>query len=371
MANSLHIVSLDVPYPADYGGAIDIYYRIKALHSLGLQLTIHVFEYGRGKQAQLEQFGKVIYYKRKTGLLTQFSSTPYIVQSRKNKFLLENLTKDEAPILFEGIHTCGFIDHPLLSSRKKFVRMHNIEHEYYRGLMKNSRFWKKLFFKVEAYKLERFQEKLKFASHIFAIKESDANMLKKINKNTSVLTASIPDFKSEYSNVQRYALFHGNLSVAENEKAALWLIDTLDSVITHDFEFIIAGKNPTQRLKTASKKQHIKLIENPSDKEMDSLVRDAQIHVLFSDVASGVKLKLLACLHSSGFILLNEKMLGNPDFGDYCVVANNAKTFKLHFIGLQNKMLTKAEFDQRQAFLKVNYDNGVNLTSMYEMVVNS
>ena len=27
----LHIVSFNVPWPADYGGVIDVYYRIKAV----------------------------------------------------------------------------------------------------------------------------------------------------------------------------------------------------------------------------------------------------------------------------------------------------------------------------------------------------
>ena len=29
--NHLHIISFDVPYPANYGGVIDVFYRVKAL----------------------------------------------------------------------------------------------------------------------------------------------------------------------------------------------------------------------------------------------------------------------------------------------------------------------------------------------------
>ena len=32
--NLVHIVSFNVPYPADYGGVIDVFYKLKSLHSL-------------------------------------------------------------------------------------------------------------------------------------------------------------------------------------------------------------------------------------------------------------------------------------------------------------------------------------------------
>jgi hypothetical protein len=30
----LHIISFNVPYPTDYGRVIDVFYRLKALHSV-------------------------------------------------------------------------------------------------------------------------------------------------------------------------------------------------------------------------------------------------------------------------------------------------------------------------------------------------
>ena len=125
----LHIVCLDVPFPADYGGAIDMFYRIRALHKLGFELVLHVFEYGRGKQKELEKYGEVNYYPRSRSVLHLLSSRPFIVQSRKNNRLLQNLLKDDAPILFEGIHTTWCLEHEAIQRRITFVRMHNVEHE--------------------------------------------------------------------------------------------------------------------------------------------------------------------------------------------------------------------------------------------------
>ena len=49
----LHIVSFDVPWPANYGGVIDVFYKVKALADLGIRLHLHCFEYGRGEAPEL------------------------------------------------------------------------------------------------------------------------------------------------------------------------------------------------------------------------------------------------------------------------------------------------------------------------------
>ena len=38
MEKHLHIISFDVPYPANYGGVIDVFYKLKALHAEGIKI---------------------------------------------------------------------------------------------------------------------------------------------------------------------------------------------------------------------------------------------------------------------------------------------------------------------------------------------
>ncbi len=65
----LHIVCLDVPYPADYGGVFDLFYKIPALQQQGIQIHLHCFEYGRGKQDEFNKYcTAVVYYERKRDL---------------------------------------------------------------------------------------------------------------------------------------------------------------------------------------------------------------------------------------------------------------------------------------------------------------
>src|SRR5580765_4305487 len=106
----LHIICLDVPYPVDYGGVFDLFYKIKSLSEAGVHIHLHCFEYGRGKQKELENFCKeVYYYARNTGHKGMSMSIPYMVSSRASDALLENLLKDDYPILLEGIQCSYFL----------------------------------------------------------------------------------------------------------------------------------------------------------------------------------------------------------------------------------------------------------------------
>ena len=137
MQTAIQLVAFNIPYPPDYGGVIDIFYKIKALSECGIKIDLHCFEYNRAQAKELEKYcAKVFYYARKKGIRYQISFKPYIVQTRDNKQLLSNLSSCEYPILFEGIHTCFYLDHPALKNHLRLVRTHNIEHEYYRNLCK-------------------------------------------------------------------------------------------------------------------------------------------------------------------------------------------------------------------------------------------
>ena len=101
MTRHLHIVCLDVPWPADYGGAIDMMNRIRLLKQMGVAVHLHYFSYNeRGTPNELNQFCESIHvYERKTGRKGLSASLPYIVASRINENLVANLNKDNHPIL--------------------------------------------------------------------------------------------------------------------------------------------------------------------------------------------------------------------------------------------------------------------------------
>ncbi|HRP33323.1 MAG TPA: mannosyltransferase, partial [Agriterribacter sp.] len=135
MEKQLHIVCLDVPYPPDYGGVFDLYYKLKYLYEAGVIIHLHSFAYGRGRQDALKQYcHSVHYYKRSNGWWNLLSRIPYIVGSRSAPELLSNLTRDDFPVLLEGVHCTFWLYKGRLNGRKVILRLHNVEFEYYHHL---------------------------------------------------------------------------------------------------------------------------------------------------------------------------------------------------------------------------------------------
>ena len=80
MIRAINIISFDVPYPANYGGVIDVFYKLKYFHQNGIKIHLHCFEYGRGEQIELNKYCEsVTYYKRKTGFISFLSSKDFVI----------------------------------------------------------------------------------------------------------------------------------------------------------------------------------------------------------------------------------------------------------------------------------------------------
>lgn len=176
----LHIISFSVPYPPNYGGVIDVYYKLLALHHAGIKTHLHCYEYDRGPAPELEEIcEEVQYYPRKTGLSSAGSLKPYIVQSRQSEVLINNLLKDNHPVLFEGLHSCFFLDDKRLNGRIKIYRESNIEHQYYFNLFKAEyKPGPKMYYLIEALKLRFYEKVLHHADLMLVVSESDTQYLK-------------------------------------------------------------------------------------------------------------------------------------------------------------------------------------------------
>ncbi|MCK4289312.1 MAG: glycosyltransferase family 1 protein, partial [Bacteroidales bacterium] len=186
----IHIVSFDIPYPPNYGGVIDVFYKIKALHQNGIKIHLHCIEYpGRDRTKELNKYCESVnYYRRKTGLSSAFSLKPYIVSSRKSEELITNLLKDDYPIIFEGLHSCFYIDDARLKNRIKIYRESNIEHRYYYNLFKVVKnLYNKFYFIIETIKLRLYQNVLKHADLMLVVSQKDTEYLQHHFKNKKVV----------------------------------------------------------------------------------------------------------------------------------------------------------------------------------------
>ena len=365
----LHVIAFDVPYPANYGGVIDVFYRVKALTEAGVKVHLHCFEYGRGEQEILNRCHEVKYYKRDTSLGKQLSLTPFIVKSRCSEDLVQDLLKDNYPILCEGLHTTAVLLDRRLKNKKIYVRAHNVEHDYYNGLGDTERCgWKRFFYHAEAWKLKRYEPVLKKAAGIFAISQQDAEYFGKRYKNV-VLVPGFNAADSVCSETGRgdYVLYHGNLSVRENEDAAKWLIENVFSEL--DLHCIVSGLNPSDKLKKlADKYSNVTLVANPDDAEMIDLLRQAQVNILVTNQPTGLKLKLLNALYNGRFCLVNSDMVKGTSLDSLCVVADEPEQMIAEIKRLMEEDFTEDDIEERDAQMRQLYDNEANAKKIVSVI---
>jgi len=362
----LHIISFDVPYPANYGGVIDVYYKLKALHAQGIKIHLHCFEYGRAEALSLETIcEKVYYYKRNMDKKLLLSSLPFVVVTRSSEKLMENLLRDKHPVLFEGLHSCFHLNDERLKDRITIVRTHNIEHDYYKNLQKVERsFFKRMYFGMEAKKLERFEKVLEKADHVTAISSGDTEQLSRRYKNVHHITAFHPNESVKINDLKgNFCLYHGNLEVGENNEAALYLVNEVFSKIR--IPLVIAGKGPSaELLNAAANHRHIVIKANINTQEIDELVKNAQINVLPTFQATGIKLKLLAALFNGKYCVVNTPMVLNTGLEGLCSIKDDPKTMKEEIERLFELPFEMEEKRKREAILLENFSNEKNVKKL-------
>ena len=370
MNKHLHIISFDVPYPANYGGIIDVFYKVKALAKLGVKIHLHCFEYGRKEAPELEELcEEVHYYHRKTTRSYLFRRKPFIAVTRTSEQLMERLLKDKHPILFEGLHTCYHLSDERLVDRFKIVRTHNIEHEYYANLAKVEKdFFKKYYFLNEVGKLQRFERTVCNAQLVAAISRPDADYLSARYRNVQHISAFHPNGKVEPNKGRgKFSLYHGNLEVGENNEAALYLLKKVFSKIKTPL--IIAGNKPSSELKElASKMPHVEIRSGLATDEIHALIRDAQINVLPTFQATGIKLKLLAALYMGRYCVVNSYMVENTGLEPLCKVEDSDKRFAQAIEALFEKEFSEEEIAKREEILYQRFCNVVNAEKLVKLI---
>jgi len=364
----LHIVALDVPWPADYGGVVDLFYKLKALHAQGVTIHLHCFTQGRQPQEELNKYcASVNYYPRKKNSASFSWRLPLIVKSRSSDELIHNLQKDNHPVLLEGIHCTYYLQNGELQGRTILLRLHNAEFEYYKQLAKQERnLFKKIYFLNESRLLYTYEKQIAGKVPIVAVSKHDVEVYQQRfgAREISYLPVFIPYTLAVGKEGKGcYCLYHGNLSVNENETAAIWLLEHVFNDL--QIPFVIAGKNPSEKLKQlAHLHQHTCLVANPGEAEMQDMIAKAQVHVLPSFNNTGVKLKLINALSNGRHCLVNSNGVAGSGLEPVCHIANDAASFKQAVAALYQQPFTENEKQQRQGLLLTVYNNEVNAKAL-------
>jgi len=367
----LHIIVFDIPIPVNYGGAIDVYYKIKALYNAGIKIHLHCYEYDRKPAPELNELCESVhYYKREVNKSHLFKIKPYIVATRNSKELLDNLMLNDYPILFEGLHSTYYLPHKSLKNRIKIVRTHNIEHDYYANLARvEKNIFKKYYFLNESVKLKTYEKVLQHANGVAAISKNDYLHFSAKYRNIQVVSAFHPhDNVDIIEGYGTYALYHGSLDVAENHQAAVFLAEKVFNDI--DIPLVIAGNKVSKELKQLeATNKNITLKTNISTDEIYKLVKEAHVNILPTFQATGIKLKLLAALYTGRFCLVNTPMVLNTGLESMCIVEDDPMLIKEALKEIFNTPFSEAHIQMRKKVLNQNgFTNQYNIQKLLALV---
>lgn len=369
---SLHIVCHEIPYPVDYGGMTDLYFKIRSLHAEGIKIKLHCFKHNREEQPELNRYCESVhYYPRRSKLASLSFRLPYIVSCRRSGELLRNLMKDKDPVLLEGIHCTYYLSRNCFSNRKVIVRLHNAEYIYYKHLfLTEKNFFKKSYFNLERRLLKNHEKEIAPKASYVTVSTSDLKLYQQEFQpgNIVYLPAFLPFHDvTVLKGRGTYCLYHGNLSVPENEQAVLWLLHKVFE--KNDIPFVIAGKNPSRLLKKkAEENKNICLIENPVERDMMDLLQKAHIHVLPSLNKTGVKLKLLYALFCGRFVITNQDAVDGSALGSLCTICNSPSEFSKEIKFLMQKDMTDTIIESRKKILQEEYNNEANTKKLMQLI---
>jgi hypothetical protein len=371
--NKLQIVSFDNPYPPNFGGVIDVFYKIKFLHQLKVEIYLHIYTDKRLDISPLEGYCKAIYiYKRNKSYHKFLSRIPFRIKSRTSTQIYDNLEQIEAPIIFEGLQsTSVLLNHKL--KNKVIVRAHNIEHRYYYGLAKStSNAFKKCLFWWEGYKFEHYENILNRVDAVLTLSRFEHNYFE---EKYNVKAYYVPVFHgnetiSDLTEQGNYALYHGDLSTSDNLKSAEFLIKVFAEL---PFSFIIASSALPKSLKVMIDRyeniQFKKLGDTSAD--LDTLIANAHVNVLYSNQATGTKLKVFYALYKGRYCIVNENIVDDSAILSLCEVANT----KTEIINKVNEVMKKPFHltTERKDILRsyVSIKNAENLKVVLNNILNS
>lgn len=365
----IHIISFDNPFPPNYGGVIDVFYKIKSLHALGFEIYLHCFYEDRNQvSTELKAITKNVFlYKKNRNPLFLLSAIPLSVTSRFHKDLIKNIESIEGPILFEGLQTTMIINKTKLVNRKLFLRLHNLESNFYAGMSKNeTSFLKKILYYIESKKYANYQNIISKFNFVFTLAKQEYMVVKTKMDSVSYIPVfhGNEDFK-ELTEFGNYAFYHGDLRLPDNKKAVSFIIDLFQKI--PDYKLIIASSNGKEFVEKQSKKNaNIEFVFIENEAHLSSLLANAHINVMLSFQQSGTKLKTVNSLFKSRFCLINNNMVDDERIVNLCEIANTESEFIQKINQLKTQPFTQNE--ERKKVLSEVYNDLDNAKKLEQIL---
>jgi polysaccharide biosynthesis protein PslH len=357
----------EIPYPADNGGRVDAWRRIKAFAQFGVELQLIAWHKDRPKSEHLieiHKYVKSLYliafdnsFLAMTRRIIDLFTYPLEVTSRivrgkeVDRLFAEVRAFNPDLIWLDYLHGAEVasllaksLDLPLIS------RSHNIEHLYYDRLRSSTTDLKnKLRRTLSVSHLEKYEKtSLKNSTLFYDISIDDLKFWQKHGYTNGRYLPPFIDFSSDNnlltnsdscSQKQLYDLvFLGNLYIDNNVAGITWLIEKVLPIVRAEIpeiKLLIAGSKAVSKIKELCNSEvGVDLKINPASSM--SIYNSGKILVNPVATGSGVSMKSLEMLLAGKPIVSQPQgMAGLPDMlKPYFNIAEDPQSFAQEIIGL-------------------------------------
>lgn len=381
------VVSPDFPFPANHGGKLDIWGRVKVLNELGfrIQLLYTSFEEATVDQIKeaMKYVDKVIYCKRMKLLRVFFSFLPYQIQSRSLLRIIDLKNQYFDFMLLENHYVASVLKNQTVQVGHKILRIQNDERHYYFQLAKSERsLLRKIFFISEALKMGLVDNSIIIDSHnlLFISNEEFQKYGAKYPKLNSEFLP--PPFNTtdlhEFKNVQKKnVLFLGSLFMSNNKEAIEWYVNNVHPLLSFDseYQFVIAGNSKGLTMpwleKILNRYKNIIYFDTPDD--LFPIYRNSMVFVNPMHHGAGVKLKTIEAIKYGLPLVTTTK--GNEGTGlinnEHVLISNDPLKFSENIRSLLNSSeLRKRLVENSQKYLKSHFDQKKILDVFLEKLIN-
>jgi hypothetical protein len=244
------IVSPYYPYPANFGGTVDILRRIQLLKKNGYSITLIATVKVSPLVDEIEyvkQFvDDVIIIKRKKAFISIMSFSPFQVSSR-SKLKKCGLSEEYEYLIMESEYVANILRNKSLNAKKIVLRMHNNESKYNFELFKSSYpSIISLHYLIESVKFKFFSDSVyKKVNRIACISEFECKSLQLNSYNNAFFSPTVIDITS-FKNRRlenKCVIYVGALFMPNNIEGLSWYIKNVHGYLKKysDYRFIIIG----------------------------------------------------------------------------------------------------------------------------------
>ena len=316
-----------LPYPLDNGGKIKTYTTLKTFANAGHNIDLLCFkETSSSIEEDMEtelhkicRFINQVYtpittvtnkkYMIGIAIKSLFSSLPFSIykyQSKKmRKKIEEQLNTQYDIVYFDHLPMCVYLSfaHKLWPKARMILDEHNCETVIAkRKIDESHNILKKIFFIIEAYKLEKFEvSSIKNVNKTIVLSTVDYITLKRLTNYKfphSIIPISVPDrgIKKYSDDVVLNILFIGTLTWEPNNVGLIWFLKEVMPIIEYknlNIHLYIVGKNPSKDVRNLCNFHKEKVTVTGYVDSVDEYYDLCDVTIVPLFIGSGQRVKLI------------------------------------------------------------------------------